>query len=232
MKAELIAELEKEIQPDKIDELSKYFGIAPGKYGEGDIYLAINTTNMRKICKKYKTMPRDELIELLESPVHDYRFAGLVILREQYSKKNNNSKDLYLEILEHVNNWDLADESAPNILGRWCFENHNEDILRELNSHKDKLWHKRISLVAYLYFYRKKVLGNGLELIDASLEDPHPLIQKACGWMLRNIYAKVDKHMVESYIIDNYNRMARITIRAAIERMPEDERLKFLHGDF
>ena len=232
MKADLIAELEKEIQPDKIEVYEKYFGIAPGKYGEGDILLAINTPTLRKICKKYKKMPREEVIELLDSPIHDYRFAGLVILREQYSKRNSNSKDLYLEKLERVNNWDLVDDSAPNILGRWCFDNRNEDILHELNSHKDQLWHKRISLVAYLYYYRKGVLGDGLELIDASLEDPHPLIQKACGWMLRNIYNKVDKHVIESYIIDNYNRMSRNTLRSAIERMPEDDRLRYLHGEF
>ncbi len=229
MKAELIAELEHEIQPDKIESLSKFFGIAPGKYGEGDVYLAIHTPTLRKICKKYKTMPQDEIIELLESPVHDYRFAGLVILREQFSEA---SKDLYLKYIDHVNNWDLVDESAPNILGRWCFENRSEDILRELNSHQDQLWHRRISIVAYLYFYRKKVLGDGLELIDASLEDPHPLIQKACGWMLRNIYNKVDKHLVESYLIDNYSRLSRNTLRAAIERMPEEQRLQYLHGDF
>ena len=232
MKADLIAELEREIQPDKIDEFSKYFGIAPGKYGEGDIYLAINTTKMRKICKKYKKMPLAEVAELLDSPVHDYRFAGLVILREQYSKRNSNSKDLYLEKLAQVNNWDLVDESAPNILGRWCFDNHDEGILRELNSHTDNFWHRRISLVAYLYFYRKKVLGEGLELIDASLDDPNPLVQKACGWMLRNIYNKIDKPMTESYIIDNYTRMSRLTIRAAIDSMPEEQRLQFLHGEF
>jgi 3-methyladenine DNA glycosylase AlkD len=183
MKADLIAELEREIQPDKIDSFSKYFGIAPGKYGEGDIYLAINTTKLRKICKKYKKLPREELIELLDSPVHDYRFAGLV-------------------------------------------------ILRELNSHKDNFWHRRISLVAYLYFYRKKVLGDGMELIDASLDDESPLVQKACGWMLRNIYNKIDKHLVESYIIDNYARIPRSALRAAIDSMPEEQRLQFLHGEF
>lgn len=232
MKEQLIAELEKEIQPDKIETFAPYFGVAPGKYGEGDILLAINTPNLRKICKKYKQMSEAEIIELLHSPVHDYRFAGLVLLREQYSARNDKSKNIYLANLEAANNWDLVDESAPNILGRWCYENKDESILHELNSHKDQLWHKRISIVAYLYFYRKKTLGDGLDIIDQSLEDQHPLIQKACGWMLRNIYAKVDKHLAESYIIDNYDRMSRNTLRAAIERMPEDQRQQFLHREF
>jgi 3-methyladenine DNA glycosylase AlkD len=232
MKDQLIAELEKEIQPDKVETFAPYFGVAPGKYGEGDILLAIHTPNLRKICKKYKEMPENEIVELLRSPVHDYRFAGLVLLREQFKKFGDKSKDLYLANLESVNNWDLVDESAPNILGRWCYERKDENILADLHNHKDKLWHKRIAVVAYLYFYRKKTLGNGLEIIDDSLEDSHPLIQKACGWMLHNIYAKVDKHLVESYIIGNYDRMSRNTLRAAIERMPEEQRLQFLHREF
>ena len=232
MKDQLIAELEKEIQPDKIDVFAPYFGVAPGNYGEGDILLAINTPNLRKICKQFKKMPKEEVVELLNSPVHDYRFAGLVILREQFSARNDNSKNTYLENLQAANNWDLVDESAPNILGRWCYEHKDESILHELHSHKDKLWHKRIAIVAYLYFYRKHTLGDGLEIIDGSLEDSHPLIQKACGWMLRNIYAKVDKHMIESYIIDNYDRMSRNTLRSAIERMPEEQRLRYLHREF
>jgi 3-methyladenine DNA glycosylase AlkD len=50
--------------------------------------------------------------------------------------------------------------------------------------------------------------------------------------MLREIYSKVDKRVVESYLIDNYSRMPRTTIRYAIEHMPEDQRLRYLHGDF
>jgi len=232
MKEELIAELEKEIQPDKIAVNEPTFGIAPGKYGEGDILLAISIPVLRKICKKYKQMPAGDIVELLHSPIHEYRFAALVLLRLQYSKRNDNSKELYLANLEGVNNWDLVDESAPNILGRWCFENKDENILIDLHDHKDNLWHKRISIVAYLYFYRKHSLGHGMEVIDDLLYDEHPLIQKACGWMLRNIYNNVDKHMVESYIIDHYDQIPRNALRAAIESMPEEQRLKFLHKEF
>lgn len=231
MKDQLIAELEREIQPDKIDVFAPYFGVAPGKYGEGDILLAINTPKLRKICKQYKKISKDELVELLHSPIHDYRFAGLVLLREQYSARNDNSKETYLENLQAANNWDLVDDSAPNILGRWCYEHKDESILHELHSHEN-LWHKRISIVAYQYFYRKHALGDGLEIIDDLLEDPHPLIQKACGWMLRTIYNKVDKHLIESYIIDNYDRMSRNALRAAIESMPEEQRLQYLHKEF
>ena len=97
---------------------------------------------------------------------------------------------------------------------------------------KSSLWRRRISLVAYQAFYRRGILSNGLELIDKRIEDPEDLMHKACGWMLREIYSKVDKHVIESYLIDNYDRLSRTTLRYAIERMPEDERQKYLKRDF
>lgn len=231
MREQLIAELEREINPDHAEAWAHYFGIAPGKYGEKDILLGINVPRLRKIASSYKKMPENELIELLHSPVHDYRFAALAILAQNYKKNPDHCQDIFLDNLEYVNNWDLVDNFAPNILGRWALDNHDESKLREL-SYSLNFWHRRMAIVAYLHFYRKGVMGDGLDIIDWNLEDEEPLVHKACGWMLRNIYVKVDKHLVESYIIDNYARMPRACLRNAIERMPEDERQKYLKGKF
>ena len=231
MKDAFISEMEKQINPDNSVNWAHFFGIKPGSYGEGDILLGIHTKDTRSICKDYRDMPYDEIIELLHSNVHEFRFGALILLRLKPKKEAEKVLKCYLDNLKHVNNWDLVDESAPNILGKYCFEHQDESYLQALNQ-SDKLWEKRISIVGYQYYYRKGVMAGGMEAIDHLLEDPEPLIQKACGWMLRVIYNKVDKHVVESYIIDNYSRMSRPTIRAAIERMPEEQRLQFLHGDF
>ncbi|MBR6097735.1 DNA alkylation repair protein [Candidatus Saccharibacteria bacterium] len=69
-------------------------------------------------------------------------------------------------------------------------------------------------------------------MIHNRLDDPEDLMHKACGLMLRDIYSKVDRHVIESYLIDNYARLSRTTLRYAIEHMPEDERQKYLKGKF
>jgi len=231
MKAELISELEKGIDAERGERTQHYFGIVPGGYGEGDILLGIPSPHIRKCAKKYNKMPEAELRELLQSPVHEFRFAALAIMVDQYRKNPEATIKLYLDNLDHINNWDLVDCFAPHLIGRWCLENHDEGILAKLNKTSD-LWRRRISVVAYMAFYRKGVLGNGLEMIDARLDDPEDLMHKACGWMLRDIYSKVDKHVVESYLIDNYARMSRTTLRYAIEHMPEPEHQRYLKGDF
>ena len=231
MKDGLIKELYKGIDPDRSERTQHYFGIFPGGYGEGDILLGIPTPYIRKFAKGYNKMPLSELRKLLQSPVHEHRFAALAIMKDQYRKNSETIIKLYLDNLDYVNNWDLVDCFASHLIGRWCLENRDESVLDTLNQ-STNLWRRRISLVAYMAFYRKNLLGNGLEMIDRRIDDPEDLIHKACGWMLREIYSKVDKHLVESYLIDNYSRLSRTTLRYAIEHMPEGQRLQYLHGDF
>lgn len=229
MKNALIRALNAEIDPERAEVMAKYFGIVPGGYGEGDILLGIPVPTVRKICREYDALPRKALAELLHSPVHEQRFAALVILTKQYQKNPDQSLKVMLENFDGINNWDLVDVFVPKILGQWCLKRRDERILREMGR-SDNLWRKRASVVAYLAFYRKGVLGEGLERINTLIEDPEPLLQKACGWMLREIYIRVDKHLVETYLRKNYGRLARMTLRYAIERMPKVRHEQYLKG--
>lgn len=231
MLKQLIAELEKGIDPDRAQRTEHYFGIMPGGYGEGDILLGISSPYVRNVARQFRKLPLKETAELLRSPVHEFRFCALAILALQYPKQPEACIKIYLDNIDYINNWDLVDCFAAHLLGRWCLENHDEAVLKELNTH-DNLWHRRLSVVSYMAFYRKGILGDGLEMIDNRIDDPEDLMHKACGWMLRDIYSKVDKHVIESYLIDNYARLSRTTLRYAIEHMPEDERQKYLKGKF
>lgn len=231
MKEQLIAEFEKHINPERIEATAHFFGICPGGYGEGDILLGVPVPEARKIARKYKDMPADEIAELLHSKVHEHRFAALEILVVQYKKNPDQSRQILLDNIEGVNNWDLVDVITWRILGMWALEHHDEKIFHKLAKSKS-LWERRIAVVSYMAFYRAGVMGDGPEIIEQLLGNKEPLIHKACGWMLREIYWRVDKHFVESFIIDHYDQMSRTTLRYAIERMPEPQRKQFLKGEF
>ena len=231
MKEQLIAEYDKLINPERIEATAHFFGICPGGYGEGDILLGIPVPKARKIALEYKDMPESEIIELLHSKVHEYRFAALEILVAQYKKNPERSRRILLENIEAANNWDLIDVITWKILGMWALEHHDERVFHEF-AKSDSLWKRRIAVVSYMAFYRHGTLGNGPDIIAQLLGDKEPLIHKACGWMLREIYWRVDKHFVESFIIDHYSQMSRTTLRYAIERMSEPQRKLFLKGEF
>lgn len=231
MRDDLIREINAHIDGDRAERTQHYFGIYKGGYGEKDTLLGIPNPTLRSLARKYRTLPREDVVSLLQSRVHEFRFVALAILQLQYKKNPRETVEVYLNNLDYINNWDLVDCFASHIIGRWCLDNQDETILIKLNQ-KSSIWRRRISLVAYQAFYRKGILSNGLELIDKRIDDPEDLIHKACGWMLREIYSKVDKHLIESYLIDNYGRLSRTTLRYAIEHMPEAERQKYLKGTF
>lgn len=231
MREQLIANFEKYINPERIEATAHFFGIVPGGYGEGDILLGVSVPQARKIALNYKAMPEDEIVELLHSKVHEHRFAALEILVAQFKKNPERSRRILLENIEAANNWDLIDVITWKILGVWALEHHDEKLFHEF-ANSDNLWKRRIAVVSYMAFYRAGVMGDGPEIIEELLSDKEPLIHKACGWMLREIYWRVDKHFVESFIIDRYNQMSRTTLRYAIERMPEPQRKQFLKGEF
>lgn len=231
MKEQLIAEYDKLINPERIEATAHFFGICPGGYGDGDILLGIPVPKARKIALEYKDMPESEIVELLHSKVHEHRFAALEILVAQYKKSPERSRRILLENIEAANNWDLIDVITWKILGMWALEHHDEKIFHKF-AKSDNLWKRRIAVVSYMAFYRHGTLGDGPDIIEQLLSNKEPLIHKACGWMLREIYWRVDKQFVESFIIDHYKQMSRTTLRYAIERMPEPQRKRFLKGEF
>ena len=60
------------------------------------------------------------------------------------------------------------------------------------------------------------------------MNHPHDLIHKATGWMLREV-GKQDKAALTEFLETYATRLPRTTLRYAIEKYPEPERLYFLN---
>lgn len=235
MLSELKKEVQKNADKEKAKILSGFFKTGKGQYGEGDIFLGLTVPKSRLIVKKfYKEISLKETEELLHSKFHEERLIALLILVKKYEKNSEEREKIfktYLNNTKWINNWDLVDLSAPNIVGRYIFENGRKNPVIEGKlfdlAHSEDLWEKRISILATFYFIRNGRFAESLQISKILLKDKHDLIHKAIGWMLREIW-KRDNKIVEKFIKDNYKEMPRTTLRYAIERMPEEKRKKFL----
>lgn len=236
MLQELIRELKSLENIEKKEVLQRFFKTGKGEYAEGDLFLGIQVPIQRQLAKKYYSLIElNEVQELLKSKYHEFRMTGLLILLEKYkkSKKDKLSQrkifEMYLRNSENINNWDLVDVTASHIVGDFSLK-YKEDILRDLAKSKN-LWEKRIAIVSTHAFIKKRNFGETIAISGMLLDDEHDLIHKAVGWMLREV-GKRNKNILDVFLLNNYKRMPRTMLRYAIEKFPENERQKWLKGEF
>lgn len=230
----MIDELRKELKKfsdKKRAELSqRYFKTGKGEYGEGDIFMGLNLVDVTMLSKKYKELSFPELQELLNSKIHEERTLALSILKRRFDKEEFQRQvyDFYIKNTRNINNWDLVDISAPKVVGGYLFDKP-KDILFEFAKSKS-IWERRIAMLATFYFIKNEKYDVSLKIAEMLLSDKEDLIQKALGWMLREI-GKRDLKTEEEFLKKHHKELGRTAFRYAIEKFPEEKRLKYLHGE-
>lgn len=225
-----IRELRLLANPQKAENLTRFFKCGEGEYGEGDKFLGIIVPEQRKIVRKYcSEISLAEIEKLMGSQFHEHRLTGLLMLVEKFAKANKKLQkeifDCYLKNIKYINNWDLVDLTAPKIIGAYLL-NKDRKILYKLAQSKN-LWEKRIAILATSVFIRQNNFTDTLKISEILLIDEHDLIHKAVGWMLREV-GKRDQKTEEIFLRKHYIQMPRTTLRYAIEKFDEEKRQAYL----
>lgn len=211
--------------------LQRFFKTGPGEYGEGDQFIGLRVPQTRRICRDFFDLSIDQIEIMLESPIHEHRLAGLIIMSNQVkSKKFPTSHkellyELYLRRTDRINNWDLVDTSCRDVVGRYLMDKPR-DILYQLAESSD-LWERRIAIVSTWEFIRHGDLDDTFRLSKALKNDKQDLIHKASGWMLREAGKKDVNRLVE-FLDENATTMPRTMLRYSIEKLPEAQRRYYL----
>jgi 3-methyladenine DNA glycosylase AlkD len=227
--ADIRKELKSMADPDKAAIMQRFFKIGPGQYGEGDIFIGVIVPQSRRVAKKFCQLPLGELRTLLYSHIHEERLVALLILAWSYSVSSSREKEeeivkFYLDNIKQVNNWDLVDLSAPNILGAHLVDRDRRLLYRLATS--ENVWERRIAIVATHHFIRNGDFSDTLKIAEMLLQDKHDLIHKAAGWMLREV-GKRDAAAQEAFLEKHWSVMPRMMLRYAIERLPESKRRRY-----
>jgi 3-methyladenine DNA glycosylase AlkD len=208
-----------------------FFKTGPGEYGEGDLFLGLDAPTLRKLAKEYRTAGLDTLQKLLKSKFHEERALALLILGLKFAKAEAAERqeiyNFYLANTDRINNWDLVDCSAPHIVGAFLIDRDKRILLKLAKS--PSLWERRIAIVATQYFIRHYEFEMTFKVAEVLLGDREDLIQKAVGWMLREV-GKRHFEVEDTFLQIHYRRMPRTMLRYAIERFPESLRQKYLKG--
>lgn len=205
--------------PEAAKLAARFFKTGPGQYGEGDTFIGIKVPTLRTISREFRAMPLPEIELLLQSPIHEERQLALFILVLQVAKCDDSQRktsfDFYLKNTPFINNWDLVDCSAPQVVGGFLMDKPRKPLMELARS--DRLWERRIAIVSTQHFIRHGDLGDTLTISRMLLKDKEDLIHKATGWMLREV-GKKDQLILEAFLDQHGTAMPRTTLRYAIER--------------
>lgn len=217
--------------PERATGALRFFKTGPGEYGEGDRFLGVTVPQTRSLLPASDGLTEGDLLTLFRSEWHEERLLALLIVVRRFGKAVRDETaraqlvKLYLANTAWINNWDLVDSSAPQILGAWLLTRDRRVLYRLAKSRS--LWEQRIAIIATQAFIRDGQFDDTLALCEHFLAHPHDLIHKACGWMLREVGQR-DRAVLQRFLQQHAGRMPRTMLRYAIEKFPAAERQHYL----
>jgi len=228
--------------PEVAIGVARFFQTGPGQYGEGDVFIGVKMPVLRSIVKRFAALPLAEIDLLLDSEIHEYRLAGLLILVAQFERASkpqgggDQSRDdagrtrlagAYLTAVRRgrVNNWDLVDCSAPTLLGAYSFDS-SRDVFVELAA-SPVLWERRVAMIGTLGLILRGDATTTLDLATLLLDDKQPLMHKAVGWMLREVGKRIDRSLLLAFLDEHADRMPRTALSYATEHLSPEQRAAY-----
>lgn len=174
---------------------------------------------LRKLAQSYyQTLSLDDVAALLRSKLHEERVCAVLCLVCMYSCNSQAVYEFYVAHSELLDYWDLIDLSAHKIPGEYLQNRPREDFMQLSDS--QNWWQRRIPMVASWRWIRDRDFKWTLRLARKYRMDPHHYVQRAAGWMLREV-GKVDRAVLRNFMLEAVNHpMRNITISYATEHFP------------
>jgi 3-methyladenine DNA glycosylase AlkD len=229
--ATFIERLEAQRSDEELAKIQRYFKSGEGEYGAGDTFIGVRMGQVFALAESFKDMPLTEIERLLESPIHEARAGAVKIMAKQAADRRTSDVDrgalfdLYLRRIDRIDNWDLVDLGAWDVIGRYLLDKPR-DRLYEL-ARSANLWERRTAMLATLAFVRRGELDDTYALAEVLLDDPHDLVQKPVGACLREA-GKRDRPRLLRFLDEHAASMPRTTLRFAIEHLDAAERAHYL----
>ena len=185
----------------------------------------------RVVARRFRRLSLAEADALLTSPIHEERLTALLILVDQFTQaKDERTRRavfrLYVKRLPFINNWDLVDSSAGPIVGGWLADKPR-DLLDRL-ARSTHLWSRRVAMIATSFFINRGDASDAVRIATLLLDDRHDLIHKAAGWMLREVGKRASLAELRDFLGAHAATMPRTMLRYAIERLPAEERARWM----
>jgi 3-methyladenine DNA glycosylase AlkD len=228
---EFLGRLETLRSPEELQKYKRYFKTGPGEYGEGDVFMGVRMGQVFALAKEFADMDLAGIEALLDEPFHEPRAGAVRIMATQARGKRTPDAqrralyELYLRRHDRINDWDLVDLGAWDVVGRWLVDKPH-DVLDEL-ARSSNMWERRTAILATMAFIRAGEVDDTFRIAEALLIDEQDLIHKAIGWALRAA-GDSDRARLRAFLDRHAATMPRTTLRYALEHFEDQERAHYM----
>ena len=209
-------------------ERLKYRRYFPERHEE---FIGVRMGAVFAAARDFADLELDQIERLLEQDAHEFRAGAVRIMAEQAKARATTDERrralaaLYLRRHDRIDDWDLVDLGAWEVLGRSLLD-RPRDVLDELAGSDDP-WRRRSAITATFAFIRRGELDDTYRIASLLLDDEHELVRKAVGWALRNV-GDHDPKRLNAFLEAHAASMPRSTLRNAIEKLAPEERKRLL----
>jgi 3-methyladenine DNA glycosylase AlkD len=122
-----------------------------------------------------------------------------------------------------------VDSSAHLIVGPYLENQPKKLKVLQSLAVSDSLWERRIAMLATFDYIKKGRADEAFIIAEQLLYDKHDLIQKAVGWMLREVGKRVNQDVLVQFLDVHAGTMPRTTLRYAIEHLTPEQRVHYMN---
>ncbi|MBP7653243.1 DNA alkylation repair protein [Candidatus Dependentiae bacterium] len=187
----------------------------------------ISKDNFKNIKDKTKKELFAICEELLKSGYLEESFIAChwsEFSNKDFDKPDINTFEHWID--RYIKNWATCDTFCNHTVGGYI-EKYPEKIqVLKKWAKSDNLWMRRSSAVSLIIPAKRGLFLNQIfEIANILLEDKNDMVQKGCGWMLKEA-SKNHTDEIFNYVLENKKKMPRTVLRYAIEKMPKDLKVK------
>ncbi|MFF2494618.1 DNA alkylation repair protein [Agromyces sp. NPDC058064] len=222
----MIERLEELASDDERVKYRRYFPDDPSAP-----FIGVRMGAVFDLAKSAIDLPADQLETLLEQPTHEVRALACSIMGKSAAHRASDEArrtelyELYLRRHDRIDQWDLVDLAARDVIGVHLLERDRAPLDRLAAS---GFWpERRTALVATFAFLKRGQADDAFALADRLALDEAPFVQKAVGWVLRTA-GDLDGARLVEIVERRAATMPRVALRAAIEHLPKEERTRVL----
>lgn len=231
---EIFDKLNKQADPKRANQAKRFFKTGIGQYAEDDKFLGISVPQIRLMESAYPQLSPQDTLPLLHSEWHEIRLFSLIHLANLYRRSRHDLDrqeeiyTLYSQNTKYINNWDLVDCSSHLIVGPHLQHEENHLTLKQF-ARSTSLWERRIAMVACWFYSRNIELHQiTFDIAEILIYDRQDLIQKAVGWMLREMGKK--NRVLLCQFLDQYAAtMPRTALRYSLEKFNQNSKKYYMN---